>query len=250
MTMDKRQVLSGMTTRQKVTAVALILVVAFLVWQVFGMFRGTTTTTKTAAPANTTTAAGGAHGPNQPPMVVPQQAQLIKPEPAPPTPREMELMKLQQETQAKYIAALNELQMLKVSREIAETNQAIVTAKLATVTAEKGIVDLLTAPAQPSTPAAYAQGLVNPTATAPITPTENAPPSSIQPPAEANYTVVSVSQLQYRWSAVLGYQGNLYNVMVGDVLPADGSKVLTIDKSGVLLEKNGVKKKVSLVPII
>jgi hypothetical protein len=62
--------------------------------------------------------------------------------------------------------------------------------------------------------------------------------------------VISVSQLQNRWGAVLGYQGNLYSVFSGDVLPPDGSKVISISKSGVILEKNGIRTLVSMVPVI
>src|SRR5690606_24594193 len=137
--------------------------------------------------------------------------------------------------------AVNELQMLKIQRDIAETNKAIAGAKLDTVNAQKNIVTLL-APEQPSN---YAQHLVNPTGAA--APTAGTPPPTI---IEVPYTVISVTEIQGRWGAVIGAQGKLYNVHVGDVLPADKSKVISINKSGVVLEKDGVKKIVSLVPII
>ena len=146
--------------------------------------------------------------------------------------QELELVRLQQETQAKYVAALNELQMLKIAREIAQTNQAIAAARLATVTAEKNTLLLLSPP-----PPAYAQGLVTPV---------SGTPSMSSP----GYTVVSVSQLQNRWNAVLGYQDKLYSVSIGDVLPSDGSTVVSISRSGVVLEKDGAKRKISMVPII
>jgi type IV pilus biogenesis protein PilP len=250
---DKSQ-LSSLTTRQKVMGAVLAVVVVIIIWQIYGLFGGGSSTTVTPAPALTHVGAQpgapSATGPRPPAM--PQPAELIKAQPQM-TQREMELSKLQQETQAKYIAALNELQVLRVSRDIAETTQAIMTAKLATVTAEKNIVNLL-APPQQLAPADYARGLVTPTPGGvtqniggrPATPT-TAPAAA---PRESTYTAISVSQLQYRWSAVLGYQGNLYNVHIGDVLPADGSKVISIDKSGVVLEKNGERKKISMVPII
>jgi type IV pilus biogenesis protein PilP len=181
-------------------------------------------------------------------MPTPQPAQLPQVAKAPLSDREQALMALQQETQAKYLAALNELQMLKVQKDIAETNKAIVTAKLDTVTAQKNMVDLLEPSKPVATQADYSQNLVNPTgASAGVTPGGAAASSA---PVDT-YTVISVSHLQGRWNAVMGYQGKLMNVFVGDVLPADGSQVTNIDKTGVTLKlKDGDTKKISMVSII
>jgi hypothetical protein len=242
---DKPQALSGMNTRQKVIAGVLVLVLIIVGWQIIGLFGGGgSTPATTPAPVISNQAA-------TPPRPTPKAAELVKVQP-PTSQREIELMKLQEETQAKYLAALNELQMLKVTRDIAEANQAITAAQLATVTAQKNIVNIL-APQQPVMQADYARGLVNPVTSGNVI-TTPAPTTTVTQTTttqqEATYTVISVSQLQYRWHAVLGYQGNLYNVSIGDVLPADGAVVKAIDKSGVILERNGVKKKISLVPII
>ena len=159
-------------------------------------------------------------------------------------------MQLQQETQAKYVAALNELQMLKVTLEIAETTKNIAAAKLDTVKNQKDTVDILSGPRVPVSPQGYAQGLEGPSQTVTQTQTIQAP-KPLLVSSEVNYTVVSVSQLRRKWNAVLGAQGSLYSVTVGDVLPADGSTVLSIDKSGVILGgKDGQQKKLSMVPII
>ncbi len=261
---DKTQVLSNMTTRQKVTAGVVVVVVLIVIWQVIGLFGGgsnkavavtpapdanKTMTAKAAAPsmmsaANPSTATPAAASEMQPQQ--PQAAQLSSSTTGL-TDREAALIKMQEETQAKYIAALNELQMLKVARDIAEANQAIMDAKLATVASEKKIVDMLSP--QPATPATYAQNIeagVGPPPQAPPVQGPNAP----VPPVTASYTVISISELQHRWNAVLGYQGNLYNVHVGDVLPPDNSKVVGIDKAGVILERDGIRKRVTLVPII
>ncbi len=263
---DKMQTLKSMTTRQKVTAVIVVVVVVIVIWEVMGLFGGggggnsnirpASTTTNTnkmmppktpsmAASAGTTMPTAGANV--NPQQITPQQAQLTQATGA--SPQEVDLIKMQQETQSKYITALNQLQMLKVSRDIAEANQAIMAAKLASVTSEKKIVDMLTAPTPPSTPEAYAKNLVNPTTAG--GPQQATPQTQPQPqPQPATYTVISVSELQFRWSAVLGHKGSLYSVHVGDLLPPDGSKVVSIDKSGVVLEKDGVKTKISLVPLI
>lgn len=241
---DKSQVFSNMNMRQKVTAGALVLILIVIIWQVVGLFGGGSTKAPTSAAVKST----GAPAAMTAQQAMPQPAELVKTQ-APTSQREMELMQLQQETQAKYLSAVNELQMLKVTREIAETNQAIMAAQLATVTAQKNIVTML-APQQQMMASDYGRGLVNPAgASAQVKPTGQSQTTATIVP-DVTYTVISVSQLQYRWNAVLGYQGNLYNVSVGDVLPADGSVVKSINKSGVTLEKNGVIKKISLVPII
>lgn len=257
MTADKVQ-LSSLTTRQKVVAGVVVFIVIFLIWQIKGMFSGgSSAPTVQPKPSPSQPMANGTQGgPTNPavpstPSANPQQskpqqvAQVAGQQPL--SPREMELIKLQQETEAKYIAALNELQLLKINQSIAETNKAIATAKLDTVTAQKGVVDLLSGPS--NTPASYAQNLAGvPTSSSPPQgqPQANAP--ALQP--QVPYTVISVSRLQYKWNAVIGAQGNLYSVTIGDRLPPDGSKVISIDKAGVTLEKNGVTTKISLVPII
>lgn len=229
-----------MSTRQKITIGVFVFIILIIAWQIYGLFSGPKTThVPKAPPKGTQTAMTPGMGTQG---SVPQPAQFVKQQPVTMTPEYIEMQKLQQQTEAKYVAALNELQMLRIERDIAETNKGIMTAKLDTVTAEKHIVDLLRPP--PPTTASYAKTLV--TGEAQLT-----PPAAIPAPtAEAAYTVISVSQLKNRWSAVLGYQGSLYNVAVGDILPPDGSVVLTINRSGVLLEKGGVKRKISLVPII
>lgn len=244
------QVLSSMSMRQKVVLVLFILVAIFVVWQVYGMMKsgGSAPTTGPKPVAQSAQSSGGTTGPEMHqtgPM--PTSAPIPRKEP-PLSPRESALLQLQQETEAKYISALNELQMLKIEKEIAETNKSIMSAKLDTITAEKNIVNLLKPPIPaPVPPTTYTQGLAQ---------TKQPPAQSEQPQplststAEVNYTVISVSKLQSRWNAIMGYQGNLYNVHVGDILPSDGSKVISISNTGVVLEKNGMRRKVSMVQII
>jgi type IV pilus biogenesis protein PilP len=219
-------------SRQKIMIGVTVVVVAFVGWQVMGMFGGKAQEEEQAKVAAAT--------PPPAPMPTPKAAELPK-QPAPLTQREVELMQLQQETEAKYPAAINELQMLKIQRDIAETNKAIVSAKLDTVSAQKNIVAIL-APEQPTN---YSQRLTNPVTGEPTG--AGVPTQDI---LQVAYTVISVSEIQSRWSAVLGAQGKLYNIHVGDILPPDNSKVISIDRYGVVLEKEGVKKTISLVPII
>src|SRR3990167_4728502 len=237
MKQDKLQFFANMTTRQKFIAGVLILIVIILFWQLKGLFGGGSDTT--ALPKTASTA---------PPIqqMVPQPAPLPKPVMSQ---REMELLAQQKQIEAKYIAALNELQALRLEREIAETNKAIIDAKLGTITAQKNIIDLLSPPPPPQViQGGYAQGLAG--GVVPMTAQQQLPQATTQQPQETNYTVVSISRLKSKWSAVLGYQTNLYHVSIGDVLPADGSTVVSIDRSGVVLQKEGMRKKVSLVPII
>lgn len=221
---------SASSPRQKIVAGIVVVVLLFLIWQIYGMFSGGSTA------VNTNTAQQAA------PPPPPQPVQLVA-KPVAMTPREMELAKAQADIQAKYVATLNELQALKLTQQIAETNQAIMTAKLATVTAEKNIVEVVSKATLPMMPGNYVQNLGG---EAPKPSEEQAKPA----PLIVSYSVISVSQLQYKWHAVLSYNGNLYSVAIGDILPADGSKVVSINKSGVELERNGVVTKVSLIPII
>jgi hypothetical protein len=240
--------ISSMNTRQKITAGVFVVIILILLWQVYKMFGGSSeapkpvTTAKPTAPKTQT----GPSTPTPPAPGTPQQAQLIKPQ-VPMTPEEQALFKLQEETQAKYLTAVSELQMLKVARDIAETNQAIMTARLSTVTSQKKIVDMLT-PQPPPQPAPTP----TPTQIVPITtiPKQTTLLMGRQQNEEVQYVVVSVAQIQYRWSAVLGAKGVLYNVHIGDVLPLDNSKVVNIDRSGVVIQRRGVRKRLSLVPII
>src|SRR3990167_3212937 len=126
---NKFQGLANMTTRQKAIAGVVVVIVLFLGWQVFGMFGGSSKPSQsTTQPVMQATRTGGAMTPTFPggppgmPQMPgsPQKASLIKEQPL--TEREKQLMQLQQETQAKYVAALNELQMLKLALEIAQTN--------------------------------------------------------------------------------------------------------------------------------
>jgi len=238
----------NMPARQKVSAVIFLLIIIVILWQVIGLFRGkkettditptsptaTTTMPKSAPPANiskgTTVPVTSAPPATAPTAALSEPAPVIAP---PPTP----LLMQQEQSQNKYISALNELQILKIQREIAETSQAIVAAKLATVTAEKDISEVLAPPPAPKSSMAT---LAAPSAT----------PSSINVAPEAvsasSYTVQSVTMELDQWHAVMGYRGKLYNLSVGDVFPPDGSTVTAIDQQGVTLELGGTQHKVPL----
>lgn len=232
---------SGMNTRQRATAIVFVVIVIVLIWQGYGLIKESRSASSVPSAPSASSPQAAPSAPN-PSNVTPQAASLSKQEPAAMNPADVVQLQKQKAVEDQYISSLNELQMLRLSREIAETNQAIVKAKLETVTAEKNILELLK-PA-PVTNASYAQGLVNPAAGG------GTPTSQIQAQPEVSYTVISVSELQNKWNAVLGYQGNLYQVSIGDVLPVDGSAVVDIGKEGVILEKSGVRRKISLVPII
>lgn len=240
MTLDKVQMAPN--SRKKATAGVILLVMFILVWQIAGLFGRTAGSPSKAnavggasvAVAQTTTPGGA-----PPPMITPKAAEL--PQAQPLSDREVALMTMQQETQVKYLEALNQLQMLKVSRDIAVTNKDISTALLGKVESEKKIVDMLTAPAAQ-------MGGAGATASTSTTTTTTVNPLS--PQQAVSYTVVSISQLQYRWGAVISFGATLYSVHVGDILPPDGSTVIAIAKDSVTLQKEGTRKKLSLVSII
>lgn len=240
MTSDKVQALTSMSTRQKVIAAVFVVVIIIILWQLKDMFGGSsessTPVAKRATSSSTRpTAAGGAASPQN---LTPKVVDIMQTQPT--TEREAELMKLQQETEMKYLQALNELQVLKVRKEIANTNKDISTAQLSKVVAEKKIVDLLAPPPPPpQQPAAQS-----------IKTVQTASFASSGLDLEAKYTVISVSQLQGRWNAVLNYKGNMFNVRVSDILPPDGSVVMSIGKDGVIIERDGNKRKISIVSAI
>lgn len=174
-----------------------------------------------------------------PPSPKPETWQMVSLSPQ----QEADIAKIQQDTQVKYLQSVNELQLMKLNREISEVNQNIMASKLATITTQKNIVDLLSKPqetpgANPPGGAAHAAGTPPP------------PPVAVQPPppVEANYKVASVTQLMGQWNAVLTLQTKIFSVAVGDVLPPDGSTVIAIGRYGVVLEKGGVQRRVLVNP--
>ncbi|MHB1948373.1 MAG: hypothetical protein ACYCQI_09695 [Gammaproteobacteria bacterium] len=269
-----------MTTKQKVTIAAFVVIILIIIWQVMGLMGGGAPTSP-ATPAKMAATnkqpnqmmtnappgapAGGASpaiAPNPPgtPMqpgmnpaaaVPPEQQQLKEV----PVNLDANIVELQKQTEQKYIDQVNQLQSLKLQKEIAETNQAIASAKLATVTAEKSVSDLLTKQAPqpiPYMPASAFNVAPGQGGVPAAPPTEGGPASNVPPPpltatAVVPYTVISVSMELGKWSAVLGLQGKLYNVYIGDVLPIDGSVVTSINKNGVILVKDGKRRKISII---
>lgn len=256
---------SRFTNRQKVIAGAIVVVLLIVVWQVMGLFGGSSTppapVVKPVAQTNTQTGQQmGRTAPGAAPVAsTPPGAQAG---PLPPEPTQMQPMKAvipsdqqalttqQQDQQKQYVETINQLQMLKLQKDIDETKQSIAAARLATATAEKNITDLLTkptvvsAPPSPSSAADYAKLMGGQQGNGPTTP----PP--IQNVPEVSYTVISVAMRLGRWTAILGSQGKLYNVNCGDILPPDGSTVVSISKNGVVLQKDRTRKRISVVNAI
>ena len=237
---------SQMNARQKTIIAAVIVIILIIIWQVMSLFPKSTPTPAPVAKAaqNNMSASGGNQ--NAPVNAPAQQVEQLHQAPLPPDPQ---FANLQKTTEVKYVNKLNELEDLKIQRQIAETNQAISAAKLATVTAEKDISDLLTKPAPPAplAPSAYATQLVTPTSGHPV---GEPPPAPKEVVAAVDYSVISVSMQLHKWSAVLGYQGRLFNVSVGDILPIDHSVVTNINRNGISLRKDGQTRKISMVSSI
>ena len=186
------------------------------------------------------------------PTTTPQAAKLSVPDAAVTSNNNVNTLQMQQDTETKYIMALNELQMLKIAKELADVNQAIINSKLATVQAEKNLLNALKSDTGPSSntaqnSSAYPESGESAQQTAPAPSIASLPSPTAE---ELPYTVVSVSQLHRRWSAVLSYAGKLYHVHVGDVIPPNQFKVVTIDQGGITVAKNGIRHKISLVQII
>lgn len=245
---DKTPLASGMATRQKAIIAGVGVIVLIILWQLYSVYDsskpmpGTTPVAGAGAglkPAGSASQPGGL-----PPVHTPQQSTLVT---GNNTEREETLAKIQRDTETSYITKMSELQLLKLTQQFAETNQAIMKAKLETVTAQKKIVDLLQTDAE----RANSTGQNNSQAMeAAMRNMQAAQQQLAQQQAIASYMVISVTQLQGQWRAVLGAQGRLFNVKVGDILPLDGAKVMAINSGGVTVERNGMTRRFSMVPVI
>ncbi len=243
------------SSRQKVIIVVMIIVVLIIGWQIMGLMGGDSTPPPTIQPIAKVDASSPAD-PNAPAKPLATQNNL----PAASSPDLDESLKqssivndpqfnrLQRITEEKYVGKLNELEELRIQRQIAETNQAIAAAKLATVTAEKDIGDLLTQPS-PSAMAYAEAGVKTSVDLAPASSSDNPDAQSPVPIPVievAPYKLISVSMLFNKWTAVVTLQDTMFSVGVGDTLPPDGSLVTNISKSSVILKKEGQSRKVSI----
>lgn len=256
--------LGSLTAKQKVIGAVTVIVIIFLIYEIIQMFSGGSTTPPPAPvpaakphPMNAMNANGPA-APTPTPGMAPNAAPAAPAAPQVATvnaltsPKDNQALRDQADQQKMYLDSLNQLQLLKIKREIAETNQAIATARLATETANKNMSDLLTQPAPVSLPAsAYTNKLMGGVTVGPAEGSIQQPKAAVQQVVtETPYVVISVSMEFHRWSAVLGNQGKLYNVSIGDVLP-DGDTVGAISRDGVVLvSKDGKRRKISLVSSI
>lgn len=268
---DKPSKLSTLTTKQKVVGLVTVVIILFIIYEVVGMFSSESAApppTMTAkAPAKPMTATAPPNGtsvpgtPNAPNMAAGMTAMPPAPNPANPVqPMQVntvgavasrvdtDALKEQETQQKAYLDSLNQLQILKIKRDIAETNQAIAAARLATETANKSMSDLLTQPVLPQS--APSNGIVTKVGAIPGQQAEGVPAiPPPPPPVETPFTVVSVAMQYNHWNAVLSYQGKLYNVAIGDTL-FDGSTVASINRNGVVLVREGKRRKISILASI
>lgn len=249
--------MAEITNKQKIMGGITAVVLLIVIWMIYGMFtEGSSSEPSTeitpvsapgAKPAMTPTGAPAAGSAQQP--AVQQQAPQVREAELPQSP----FLAEQRAAQEDYIKQLNNLQMLRIERDISETQQAIAASKLARVKAEKDVSDLLTKPMEAAVPAGVYAGQLagGPPAPAGIVAQQVAAGGAqpvVQTIPTVQYVVISVSMQLNKWTAVLGYQGKLYNVSVGDVLPTDGSKVVSINKNGVVLRtKTGKTRKISMI---
>jgi hypothetical protein len=227
---------SQTSTRQKGIAIAVVVVILILIWQIIGIFSDQKPSpppkTTSVKPAATQQAVTTSNAPAESDDLT--HAKLVN---------EPSFIKMQKATEEKYVVKLNELEELRIQRQIAETNQAISAAKLATVTAEKNISDLLTKPTSAPVP----QTIYSEELSAPSTVSVTPPPPVTSPIAD--YTLISVSMQLRKWTAVVGYQGKLITVNIGDSLP-DNSTVVSINKNSIIIRKDGETKRIVIVSSI
>ncbi len=240
-------------TKQKVIAGITVIIFCFIIYEVIGLFPSNKATTPVATAKPTHPAQMSANLPAR--AAAPLSPAAMQPtsevttvttvNAITPSPKENVDLQKQEQQQQTYLESVNQLQLLKVKREIAETNQAIASARLATETANKNMSDLLTQPA-PLPPAAGGTDISKLTGVntlIPGQPSENIP--TPKPQMDIPFAVISVSMQFNRWKAILSYQDKLYSVSTGDTL-FDGSKVASITKNGVTLVKDGKRRKISI----
>jgi len=229
--------------KQKIMAALVIVIALVVIWEVIGLFGGGDKKDITPVAANKGMMKPGSSA--GAPTATPPGTTAPSPQPELPQPKQApvaadnEILMLQQQTQEKYLKALNELQLLKVQKDISETSQAIASAELAKVTAEKGISDVLTRPVGPPISFNNQQNNNN----QPVVPGTAPLPQPVQ--AEVAYSVLSVSKTFGKWQAVVSYQNKQYTVTKGDVLPIDGSIVTSISNDGIVLERNSQRRVIS-----
>lgn len=249
------------TSRQKITAAVIVVILLVVVWQVIGLFGGESSApppvqnkmpaqrqaVQTVQPGTQPAAQQPSAAPPTPGAVNTARTVTVNNPPPPTDPNKLTvsqqqqtIMAQQQDTQKQYVDTINQLQMLKLQRDIDETKQSIAAARLATATAEKNISDLFTKPSQ-------AQLADFNKAMGTGTNGDKIPPPPVQDIPQIPYTVISVSMRLGHWTAVIGLQGKMYSVSVGDVLPPDGSQVVAISKNGVVLQKSGTKRRIGVV---
>lgn len=210
--------LASMNTKQKVTIGVFVIIIGVVIWQAMSLFGGGSVT----PPPNQVAVA---------PMVIPKPAPVVKDQVVQVAAVDQQM----QQHQAQYLEMLNQAQMLKAQQDLAEVNQKIVAAQASTVADQVKIVSLLSPSDNKNMP------------------TSGAPPANGQPPQSPeaskadDYGVVSISQLQNKWGAVISYASSFYTIHTGDILPPDGSTIISIDRTGVVLEKDGMRRKISMV---
>ncbi len=220
-----------MDNKQKATIGAVVVMVGVIGYMAMGMFGGDSS----ASDPSTQAAA---------PMPTPTVAPVAKEDPT--SQVAPEELQRQQQIQAQYIATLNQTQMAKAQQDLYEVNQKIADAQAKTIESQVKIVGLLTAPEEAGAPpTSAAQPVSGQGQPAPGQETTSAQASVSS--KDVKYGVVSISKLQNKWGAVVSYAANLYSVHAGDVLPPDNSTVVSIDNRGVVLEKDGMRTKISMV---
>lgn len=232
-----------METKKIVTIALVIIIGGVVIWQAVDLFSGPG---EVEAVAQTKTI---------PNPDIPKPASLMASDTsktAPMTEQEIKMMQAQKINDQKYLDQINQLKFLQIELSIAGANKEITKAREDTIASQVKMNEMLKS-AQPKT-ASYTDSLTGLPGAAPAD-TNAAPPTSSSPGTTASsttedYTVVSVTNLQGRWMAVVGLNGKLYNVAVGDTVGSDGATVISIDKSGVTLEKKDKKTKVNMNSVI
>lgn len=216
--------------KQKILLTLIIVAVAYLLWQIYDMFfagsvttAATTTSTISAAPAaqsfqpvTTTTSTQTSTTPIMtaaaPKMTtVTTQQQTTQPL------REVTLRAPLTDSQRQYLKLVNQYQLVKMQRMVADEQAAMVSSKEKIAEANQQIAKM-------------SGGVVQNSASI----LDNSPSST----SPTGYQLMYIDYQNGHWTATLNKNGQFQEVEVGTTL-SDGTRILKIDQNGAVINQSG-----------
>jgi len=229
--------IKSLETKQKIMLVAIVILLGVAIYMGYTTFFPSTTSS-TPVPVKSSVPPSAAKQTTQPPKKTSrstrqtaQQKQndeqgqlqfLEKPKTSAPTPEQLAILAQSQQLQEEYIHLVSQYQIAQLEQKLAQTNAAIAQQKLS---ATKSFIET--------------QKLQGALSQAPhVGMTSSNSHDSQTSTASGLMRAMYVGRQNGHWTAMLGSNGNYFEVKVGTHLP-DGSVVSAISNKGVTLKKAG-----------